>query len=148
MGPLTTLDGDLEDPKKTPNLAYIAPNLCHDGSESPCTDGGLGGLEAADGFLRTVVPKILDSDAYRDNGLLVITFAGGPGDDAPTRNGTLLLSRFAQAGGTDDTVFDPYSLLRSTEDLLGIKPLAKAAEAKSFAGTVLASARVTVAGDD
>ncbi len=148
VGPLTTLEADLATPKKTPNLSYIAPSLCHDGSESPCADGGPGGLEAADGFLKTWVPKILSSSAYKEGGLLVITFAGGPGDDTPTRNGTLLLSRFAEAGGTDDTAFDPYSLLRSTEDLLGLKPLANAADAKSFAGTVLASARVVVAGDD
>ncbi|MDO9355249.1 MAG: phosphoesterase [Solirubrobacteraceae bacterium] len=148
VGPLSTLDGDLADVKKTPSLAYIAPNLCHDGStQTACGEGAPTGLAAADGFLQTVVPKILSSTAYKDNGLLVITFAGGP-SDGPNRNGTLLLSRFAEAGGTDDTALDPYALLRSTEDLLGLKPLAKAATAKSFADTVLASARVTVAGDD
>lgn len=145
VGPLTKLSEDLADAKKTPNLAYIAPNLCHDGSDTAGCDGP-GGLAAADEFLRTWVPRILDNAAFKEAGLLVVTFAGGPGD-APSRNGTLLVSRFAEAGGTDDTTYDPYALLRSTEDLLGLKALAKAKDAPSFAGTVLASAKVVTEGD-
>lgn len=147
VGPLTKLDADLADPKMTPNLAYLAPSLCHDGSEAAGCDGPTG-LAGADGFLQTWVPKILASKAYQEAGLLVITFAGGPaGDDAPSRNGTLLLSRYAQAGGNDDTKYDPYGLLRSVEDLFGLKALAKAKDAPSFSGTVLASAKVLTEGD-
>lgn len=147
VGPLGKLTDDLADAKKTPNLAYIAPNLCHDGSDQTTCDGSTS-LAGADEFLKAWIPKILDSAAFKEAGLLVITFAGGPGPaDAPSKNGTLLISRFAEAGGTDDTAYDPYSLLRSTEDLLGIKALAKAKDAKSFAGTVLASSKVLTAGD-
>lgn len=147
VGPLGKLSEDLADAKKTPNLAYIAPNLCHDGSDQTACDGPTG-LAGADEFLKAWVPKILDNAAFKEAGVLVVTFAGGPGtDDTPSKNGTLLISRFAQAGGTDDTAYDPYSLLRSTEDLFGIKPLAKAKDAKSFAGTVLASSKVLTEGD-
>ncbi len=145
VGPLTKLDADLADPKATPNFSYIAPNLCHDGSDQPACDGQ-SGLAGADAFLKTVVPKILASKAYTEAGLLAITFAGGPSDE-PSRNGTLLLSRFAQAGGTDETELDPYGLLRTVEDVLGIKPLGKAADAKSVSGTVLASAKIFTEGD-
>ena len=77
----------------------------------------------------------------------------GPAATATTRVDVLsalvalLCAVFAEAGGTDDTAYDPYSLLRSTEDLLGIKALAKAKDAKSYAGTVLASAKVLTEGD-
>ena len=97
-------------------------------------------------FLKAWVPKILASKSYQEDGLLVITFAGGP-DDGPNRNGTLLLSRYAEAGGTDETKYDPFGLLRSVEDLLGIKALVKAKDAPSFAGTVLASSKVLTEGD-
>jgi hypothetical protein len=40
--PLTALAADLATPAKTPNYAFIAPNLCHDGSEAPCADGSPG----------------------------------------------------------------------------------------------------------
>lgn len=154
-GPLARLETDLQAEKTTPNYAYIAPSLCNDGTETPCADGAPGGLPAADAFLATWVPKILASPAYKRNGLVIVTFAGNaagpaagakPGD--PVRQGTLLLSRFAQAGATEDAAHDPYSLLRSVQDLFGVKPLARSAKAPSFSETVLASARLARPGDD
>ncbi len=154
-GGLTQLDADLGSIAKTPNLSFIVPNLCNDGTESPCAaDGSPGGLAAADAFLATWAPKILASPAYRKDGLLVVTFAGqvvAAGAPAPTdaalRNGTLLVSRFATAGGTAASTYEPYSLLRSVEDLFALKPLARAAKAASFAPTVLGKAYATPPSD-
>jgi hypothetical protein len=156
-GSLAELEADLKAAKDTPNLAYIAPNLCNDGTESPCVDGTPGGLAAADAFLATWVPKILASPAYRADGLLIVAFAGDvtppadpaapPAADAPVRNGALLVSRYAQAGGTGATAYDPYALLRSLEDLFALRPLARAATAGSFAPTVLGRAYVTPPSD-
>ncbi len=149
-GVLGALDADLARASKTPNFAYIAPNLCNDGTESPCVDGSPGGLAAADAFLATWVPKILAAPAYRADGLLVVAFAGdvSPGaPDAPVVNGALLVSRYAQAGGTNGTAYDPYSLLRALEDIFALRPLARAATASSFAPTVLGSAYVTPPSD-
>ena len=157
-GALSALEADLRSARDTPNLAYIAPNLCNDGTESPCVDGSPGGLAAADAFLATWVPKILASPAYRSDGLLIVAFAGdvtppadatAPPDPAtPTTNGALLIARYAQAGGTNGTAYDPYSLLRSLEDLFALRPLARAATASSFTPTVLAGASVTPPSDD
>jgi hypothetical protein len=142
-GPLGRLATDLQTLKGTPNLAYIAPSLCDDGTASPCLDGRPGGLPSADAFLATWVPLILRSPAYRRDGLLVITFAGSvapaSGAGAP-RNGTLLLSRFAKPGATVTGDFDPYAILRSVEDLFGFAPLARAADAASFAASALPGA--------
>jgi hypothetical protein len=146
FGPLAS---DLQTAKATPNLVYIAPSLQHDGSVVAPADGSPGGIAAADAFLQTWVPKILDSPAYQADGLLIITFAGGPGPaDEPTKNGTLLISRFAKAGGTDDTALNPYSLTATVEDLIGVKRIANAVGAPSLAGTVLSSAQVVVPGSD
>ena len=70
-----------------PTFAYIVPNRCHDGSApQPCAPGQPAGLAAADAFLRTVVPEIIGSAAYKDGGLIAITFdqapQAGPGADS------------------------------------------------------------------
>jgi phosphatidylinositol-3-phosphatase len=72
--PLGRLDDDLGNVAKTPNLAFITPNLCHDGHDgaSPLCKGGH--LISADRFLRRFVGKVLNSPAYRQDGMLIITF--------------------------------------------------------------------------
>ncbi len=154
VGGIGTLESDLRAVRSTPALSWIAPNLCNSGAEAPCVDGSPGGLAAADAFLATWVPRILASPAYGADGLLVVAFAGSaaPADpaaaaDAPVRNGALLVSRFAQAGGTAGGDYDPYSLLRSVEDLFALRPLARAAAARSFAPTVLGRAFVVAPSD-
>jgi hypothetical protein len=151
-GPLAPLETDLAKAKTTPTFSYIVPNLCSDGTASPCADGSPGGLAAADAFLAAWVPRILASPAYADGGLLLVTFAGGAaapeGAEAPVRNGALVVSRFATAGATDDTEIDPYGLLRTVQDVLGLKPLARSASATSLLDTVLAAARIPRPGDD
>lgn len=82
---LDRLVPDLKVARTAPSLAYILPNRCHDGAEEPCAPGQPSGLPAADAFLRTVVPEIMGSDAYKDGGLIAITFdeapQTGPGAD-------------------------------------------------------------------
>jgi hypothetical protein len=94
------------------------------------------------------VPKILASPAYEADGVLIVTFsatnppvAGAPAPSGdPLRTGALLLSPFATPGGTDSAAYNPYSLLRSSEELFALKPLGAAAGAKmkSFATSLLA----------
>lgn len=146
--PLDALAADLRSVKTTPQLAYVAPGLCDAGLEDPCADGSPGGLAATDRFLATWVPRIRSSPAFKRDGLLVVAFlAQTPGSDpdappdaAPARTGLLLLSRYAKRGTTIDAPFDPYGLLRSVEDLFALEPLAKAADAASFAKTALPGA--------
>jgi hypothetical protein len=79
---LTRLPADLARAATTPNLVFITPNLCNDGHDGAgtgaprtlCANGDPGGLTSADAFLRNWVPRILDSPAYRKDGLLIITF--------------------------------------------------------------------------
>jgi phosphatidylinositol-3-phosphatase len=75
---LRSLSPDLKSIATTPNYVFITPNLCHDGHDgghgNKCVDGGPGGLASADRFLRTLVPQIISSPAFRRDGLLIITF--------------------------------------------------------------------------
>ncbi len=157
---LAALSGDLQSAKRTPSLSLIIPDRCHDGSPGPCPGGAAGGLPAANGLLEQVVPKILSSKAYREDGLLVITTdeapSAGPFADsssccgeprfpnlpAPTglaaslppegggQVGALLLSPFVKPQAIDQEPYDHFSLLRTIEDLFALKPLGYAAGAK------------------
>jgi hypothetical protein len=150
--PLTELEKDLETVKSTPNYSYISPNLCNAGVTEQCPAGSPDGAASADAFLAALAPKILASPAYKKDGLLIVSFgqanpapvdpatgvAAAPATD-PKKVGALLVSQFASPGSTDAVAYDPYSMLRSTEDLFGLSHLAKAGGAKvgSFAPALL-----------
>ncbi len=145
--PLTDLPAALASAETTPNFVFIAPNLCHDGHDAPCVDGEPGGLTSINAFLETWVPQILDSEAYKDGGLLVITFdeadlagpepadaccnepsgpnTGKPGIIGPGggRIGALLLSPLIEPGSTNDTPYNHYAFLRTVEDLFRLPHL-------------------------
>ena len=137
---------DLRVAKRTPTYAYIAPGLCDEPSATACSGDTPGGLAGEDAFLKRWVPRILASQAYKRDGVLMIVFADGKppvdgGADAqPTRTGALILSPLARKGRTVSASYGPYSVLRTTEALLGYTPLVHANGARSFAGTVLPGA--------
>jgi phosphatidylinositol-3-phosphatase len=145
--PLTALDADLRKTDATPNLTFISPTVCNAGSTAECPEGQAGGPAAADAFLAEWVPKVLASPAYKKDGLLIVAFnqldpvattTAEPGGSAtPLKVGALLLSRFLSPGATDPKPYDPYSLLRSIEDLYGLSHLGAAdgKKARSFAST-------------
>jgi phosphatidylinositol-3-phosphatase len=156
--PFTELEKDLKKASSTPNYSYISPNLCNAGISGQCAPGSPDGAAAADAFLATLVPKILASPAYKKDGLLIVTFgqvntaapvdpAAPPPTTDPLKVGTLLVSPFVTAGATDAVAYDPYSLLRSTEDLFGLSPLAEAESPQVRSFGVFLRGGETVAGD-
>jgi phosphatidylinositol-3-phosphatase len=138
---------DLRGAKRTPTYAYIAPGLCDDSSATSCAGNKPGGLAAEDAFLKRWVPQILASQAYKQDGVLMIVFAdgkppaaAGAGRQSPTRTGALILSPLATKGRTLSGSYGPYSVLRTIEDLFGYTPLVHARSARSFASTALPGA--------
>jgi hypothetical protein len=76
---LDQLAPDLQKAEDTPSFSYIVPNACHDGSDTPCAPGQAAGLVGGEGFLKTVVPEITASPAYKEEGgLIAITFDQAP----------------------------------------------------------------------
>jgi phospholipase C len=150
---LTALPADLASTATTPNLSFITPNLCNDGHDQPCVDGQPGGLVSANQWLQTWVPRILASPAYRQDGLLVITFdeaepggltsdssaccqemkppnvaqAGGNGPGGG-RVGAVVLSPFVKPGSTNPTPYNHYALLCSMENSFGVAHLGYAGQ--------------------
>jgi phosphatidylinositol-3-phosphatase len=69
---------DLKSEQTTPSFAYIIPPVCASGSEASCKPGANPGLAAANRFLKTVVPEIKRSAAYKNGGLIAVTFDQAP----------------------------------------------------------------------
>ncbi|RDS83488.1 phosphoesterase [Dyella psychrodurans] len=141
---LDHLTHDLARIDSTPNFVYITPNLCHDGHDAPCKDGKQpGGLISADAFLNTWVPRIVQSPAFKKDGLLIVTFDEGndgnaccneqplPGGPQPGGKigpgggqiGAVLLSPFIAPGTHSEVEYNHYSLLRTLENIFGLKHL-------------------------
>jgi len=150
---LTHLREDLASAAATPNFVFITPNLCNDGHDPRCADGRRGGLAAINTFLSEWVPLILDSAAFRADGLLIVTFdeSDGLGEEgsgaccgeqplpgaryAPGFNGpgggrvgAVLLSPFVKPGTVSAVPYNHYSLLKTIEAIFGLAPLGYAAQ--------------------
>jgi phosphatidylinositol-3-phosphatase len=150
---LETLPKDLRKVATTPNYVFITPNLCNDGHDPDCIDGSAGGFTAIEAFLRKWVPLITASPAFKQDGLLVITFdeSEGSGPEGATaccnekplasarrpagvigpgggRIGAVLLSRYIEPGTVSTEPYNHYSLLRTVEDVFGLAHLGYAAE--------------------
>ncbi|MDB6087913.1 MAG: phosphoesterase [Gammaproteobacteria bacterium] len=150
---LEALPKDLRDIATTANYTFITPNLCNDGHDPECADGGPGGFEAAEAFLKKWVPLITASPAFKKDGLLVITFdeSDGEGREGSTaccgekplasarrlpgvrgpgggKVGAVLLSPFIKPGTVSTVPYNHYSLLRTVEDFFGLEHLGYAAE--------------------
>jgi hypothetical protein len=150
--PLTQLESDLSAVESTPNLSFIVPNLCHDGHDhknGKCADNKTpGGLVAIDSFLRHEVPIIMNSKAYQQDGMLIVTFdeadiegedrdaspccgePAGPNTQLPGmfglgggKIGTVIISPFVKPGVPNAKSYNHYSLLRSLENLFGMSHL-------------------------
>ncbi len=145
---LDALPQDLVSTATTPNYSFITPDLCNDGHDSPCKNGQPGGLASADEFLQNWVPRITASPAFKQDGLLIVTFDEADTDDArdccgeipgpgsPLPGGTgpgggdigaVLLSPCITPGTVSETAYNHYSMLGSVENLFGLAHLGYAA---------------------
>jgi hypothetical protein len=165
---ISALKDSLASESKTANFSYIAPGPCVDGSPTACAPSKAAGMAAADGFLKTVIPEILASPAYKKNGLLAITVDAAPssGEWADSSSccgqprfpnisssssalsapgggqvGMLLLSPFIKKGGAlVQTTYNHFSLLATIEQLFGLPKLGYAAlsEVKALSPSLFA----------
>jgi phospholipase C len=128
--PYTKLANDLAS-NTLPAFSFITPNLIHDMHDGTIADG--------DTWLANNLPKILGSPEYRAGSTAVfITWDEGSGgytfedcdsntSDSSCQVATIVISPSTPAGTTSSTFFNHYSLLGTTERLLGLPRLAQAA---------------------
>lgn len=147
LRPFTELSGDLA-ANSLPNYSFITPDTCDDGHDNPCSSGKPGGLASADAFLVAHIPALI---AYlrAHNGVLFVTFdeggasdtggccTGGPGGVSGFGGQVGMVALGAPVGVhvTTQSKYDHASLLRTTEDMLGITThLGNAATASPITG--------------
>lgn len=95
------------------NFELILPNMCNVMHDCP--------VSAGDSFLKDFVPKILNSSAWQQGGVLFLTW-----DEGSTNKGggghipTIVISKNVTPGLKSNTSFNHYSLLRTIEDAWGL----------------------------
>jgi hypothetical protein len=112
-------------PNLTARFTFVTPNVCHDMHDCSVATG--------DAWLKGFVPKVLASPQYRAGRTAV--FVTWDEDDHSSANhvATLVLAPSVKRGMKAGAAFDHYSLLRTTEQLLGLKRfLGRAATATSM----------------
>jgi len=111
--PFTQLGTDLAS-GSVPNYVWITPIMCNDMHDCSIATG--------DNWLRQQVPAILNSAAYRNGGVLFITWdegstnAGCCTNAAGGRVATLVISPLGRTGFQSSVAETHYSLLRTIED--------------------------------
>jgi phosphatidylinositol-3-phosphatase len=107
-----------------PSFSFITPNMCNDTHDCSITTG--------DNWLKVWVPKIVASTAYQSgNTALFITWDEGSGgssgescatntSDQSCHVATVVMTPYTRRGMKSSTSFSHYSLLRTTEQMLGL----------------------------
>jgi phospholipase C len=153
----TGLATDLKSVATTPNYSFITPNLCMDGHDYPCANepSGSSALNDIDRFLSTWVPLITSSPAFKQNGVLIITFDEGAETDSSSccgespnltsplpglsgtgggRIGAIVLSPYTKPGTVSKVAYNHFSTLASVEHMFGLPLLAEAGQVTSTFG--------------
>ncbi len=123
--------------RRLPAFAFVTPNLTDD-----MHDGSIG---QGDAWLAANLPAIFDSSVYRSGSVaLFLTWDEGEGGsardcatnttDAGCHVATIVVSPTTRPGTRSGTLFNHYSLLGTTEQLLGVPRLGRAARARSMLG--------------
>ena len=109
---------------QVPSFVWITPNMCNDTHDCPVSTG--------DAWLGTIVPRITGSAAFRDGGVLFITWDEGSsnasccGDAWGGHVATLVISPRSIRGFRSGVAENHYSLLRTIEDGFGLAHLGAA----------------------
>ncbi len=97
-------------PGTTSGSAAATPASSTSQPGAACPSGEPAGVQAADAYLQEVVPKIEASTAYKEHGLIVITFGGQQG----ASSGTTTNPSASSTDGTGTEVIYPAGSITST----------------------------------
>jgi hypothetical protein len=128
--PYEELAGDLAN-STTARYNFIVPNDFDQGEH--IAPGSTCGACQSDTYLSKIVPQIMNSAAYKNNGLLVVQFdEADQGSDAPS--GMMMLSPLAKKNYSNNIAYQGWSsYIRTMEDIFQVKPYINgAATAQNF----------------
>ena len=108
-----------------PSFSFVTPNLCNDTHDCSIATG--------DSWLQSWVPKITASPSYQAGNTVLILTWDEDDNSAGNHVATIVVSPYTTPGTRSGVAFTHYSLLRTTEELLGIQTfLQNAASAASM----------------
>ena len=117
--PFSELATDLAQ-NKVAGYNFLTPNLCNDMHNS-CTPL-YNNIRQGDTWLEHVIPMIMNSQAYNDNGVIFITWDEGEQGDGPI--GLIALASKAKGNGYANTIhYTHSSLLRTVQEIFHVTPL-------------------------
>jgi phospholipase C len=123
---------------RLPTYAFITPDQCHN-MHASCTRG-TNAIRAGDDWLRRVIPQIVDTAGYqRGRTVIFITWDEGSNGQSAEQRGenclalvhlddrschvpTFVMSEYIAPGTQSGLLFSHYSVLQTTERLLGVEP--------------------------
>jgi len=117
--PYTDLQADLSN-NTVARYNFITPNVCDDMHDScdPVNDP----VKQGDAWLSREVPNILASQAYANNGALVLKWDEADTGDGPI--GMIVVSPSAKGGGYANSIHYTHgSTLRTIQEIFGVTPL-------------------------
>jgi phosphatidylinositol-3-phosphatase len=106
------------------DFTMIIPNQCHVMHDCPVSTG--------DTWLRSFLPRILESPSWQQGGVVFITFDEGADRSEHNQVPTLVIASDVPAGMQSSTAHDHYSLLRTIQDGLGVPCLASSCDANTM----------------
>jgi phosphatidylinositol-3-phosphatase len=106
-------------------FTFVTPNLIDDMHDGSIADG--------DNFLKSYVPALMATPQYRAGNTAIFIVWDENSGSSGNRVPCIVISPFTH-GVKDGTSYTHYSLLRTTEQLLGLRLLGHAASAHSMAG--------------
>jgi len=109
------------------DVTFIVPNDCHSMHDCSIAEG--------DAWLQGFLPRILESDAYREGGVVIITFDEDRGD-LDNYVATVVVSERAVRGAASERPYTHYSLLRTVQELLGLPCLAESCNAEPMSDLI------------
>ena len=115
--PFTQFSNDLQS-STLPSFALITPNICNDGHDCDLSTG--------DGWLSTVIARIIGSSSFSSTALFVVYDEGsGSGTNSPSHVVCVLVSPFAKPGYSSNTRYSHYSLLATVEAIFSVGNLGR-----------------------
>lgn len=113
---------------RLPGFSFVTPDLCHDGHD--CR------VATVDRWLSGWLPTVLDGPDYRRGRTAVFVTWDESELGGGNRVATVVIAPSVRPGTRAGGRFTHYSLLRTTEEMLGLPPLAAAATAAGMRGAL------------
>jgi hypothetical protein len=111
-------------PDTSARFTFVTPNLCSDTHDCSIATG--------DTWLKTFVPKILNSSRYTYGRTAIVLTWDEDDHSSANRVTTVVIAPTVPSGTRSATAFSHYSLLKTTEQMLSLPLLNKAASATSM----------------